>query len=568
MAASLRRISGPSSEVFGVFGAGLNGPMPFLNMSFTSADLRQWEPEQLRIIAMLGRLNERNPHPLVSLAELRAVRNQALYGHIDVVKERAAALVRSIGQSFDFRLTRILLPEMSRWDFFEEDAGKNPVAERQERYGAFARSVAAETWERFPDPVTVVMELDRRMREIQPLEPKCDATDIAWWLLEAKPEAVRPFVQQLLCLPESPVAHCLVTGLVHLHRKDSATAVEVASQALDTGASAFRHAVAHHFTWNLRVDIPLHEGEVALISRLLADPDTGVRLTAVGALRRLAAFRPREALDLARAVNVRSDPRIMTELCHLADPHWEGCRNAFADEDVNAFLERIEEVDDLNYDAALFLQFACERIPHVVVEMLLRRIERQDRDGYRSGYKPVPFRALHDTFSGLAGTDRHRELLCRVRDYSLDKKGLTLKSLADLYRDVSQQYGPVGVDVLADWLVKGNQGQMETAAALLEETSTQFVFDQLELVVRALDRAEAFGNECLRKVAGVFYKIAMSGIRSGTPGQPFPQDIALREQCQKLLPQLPADRAAYRLFRDVLREAERDIQAAAQDEEE
>ena len=149
---------------------------------------------------------------------------------------------------------------------------------------------------------------------------------------------------------------------------------------------------------------------------------------------------------------------------------------------------------------------------------------------------------LHDTFSGLAGTDRHRELLCRVRDYSLDKKGLTLKSLADLYRDVSQQYGPVGVDVLADWLVKGNQGQMETAAALLEETSTQFVFDQLELVVRALDRAEAFGNECLRKVAGVFYKIAMSGIRSGTPGQPFPQDIALREQCQKLLPQLPADR--------------------------
>ena len=147
-------------------GAGLNGPMPFLNMSFTSADLRQWEPGRLRIIAMLGRLNERNPHPLVSLAELRAVRNQALYGHIDVVKERAAALVRSIGQSFDFRLTRILLPEMSRWDFFEEDAGKNPVAERQERYGAFARSVAAETWERFPDPVTVVMELDRRMREI------------------------------------------------------------------------------------------------------------------------------------------------------------------------------------------------------------------------------------------------------------------------------------------------------------------------------------------------------------------------------------------------------------------
>jgi hypothetical protein len=257
----------------------------------------------------------------------------------------------------------------------------------------------------------------------------------------------------------------------------------------------------------------------------------------------------------------------LTALCRLADPPWEGCGEAFTDEDVNAFLERIEGVDAPRHEIAPFLKFACERVPHVVVEMLIRRVERQERDGYQFDYTPVPFNALHDTFAGLVGTDRHRELLCRVRDYSLGKERLALDSLADLYRDVSLQYGSTGIEVLADWLVEGNREQMETAGALLKRACSRFVFDQVDLVGRALDRADAFGDECLRAVGGVFYKIATSGMRSGTPGQPFPQDLALRDRCQEVLPRLPAGGAAYHLFRDVLRWAGRDIQAAIREEE-
>jgi hypothetical protein len=549
-------------------GAGLNGPMPFFNMTFTADDLRQWEPEQLRILGMLGRLIEGNPQPVLSLAVLREVRHQARHGQTEAVRERAMALVRSIDRSFDFRLTRMLLPEMSSWDLFEEDAGPDPVAGHEERRRALAQSVAAEFWERFRDPAAAVMEIDRRLREIRPLEPKCDAGDLAWWLFEARPDAVPPFIRQMLGLPESPVALCLGVALGHLHRRNPVAAVEFAGEALETGARVFRHAVAHHFAWNLRGETPLHERAVALIRRLFADPDANVRATAVGALRRVAESRRREALDLARAVDVGADSQIVIELCRLADPHWQGCRDAFTDEDVKAFLERIEGIDDLGHDVAQFLKFACERIPEAVIEMLLRRIERQERDGYRSDYKPVPFNALRDTFSGLTGTERHREALCRVRDYSLDKEGLTPHFLADLYRDVSLGYGLVGTEVLADWLLNGNLRQMETAAALLDSAPSRFVFDYLELVSRTLDRAEAFGEDWQRRARGVFYKIATSGTRSGTAGKPFPKDIALRDRCREVLATLPTGGAAYRLFRDVLERAERDIRAAAKDEDE
>src|SRR5262249_38835808 len=150
---------------------------------------------------------------------------------------------------------------------------------------------------------------------------------------------------------------------------------------------------------------------------------------------------PREAIDLAKAVNVGAHARIATELCRLADPQWGGVPDAFTSDDVNAFLAKVEGVDRLDHDVVQFLKFACERNPLAVVDMLIRRIERQERDGYRSDYRPVPFKALYGTFSGLASTDRHREVLCRIRDYSLEKSGASPYLLADLYRDASQNYG-------------------------------------------------------------------------------------------------------------------------------
>src|SRR5262249_50754590 len=72
-------------------GAGLTGPMPYLGMDFTAEDLRQWEPEQLRILEMLARLVEGNPPPVVSLAVLKEVRHQARYARLEPVRERAAA---------------------------------------------------------------------------------------------------------------------------------------------------------------------------------------------------------------------------------------------------------------------------------------------------------------------------------------------------------------------------------------------------------------------------------------------------------------------------------------------
>jgi hypothetical protein len=108
---------------------------------------------------------------------------------------------------------------------------------------------------------------------------------------------------------------------------------------------------------------------------------------------------------------------------------------------------------------------------------------------------------------------------------------------------------------------------MKAAVSLLEKAPSRFLFDHLELVTQALDRAEGFGDDCLGRVAGRFYTIATGGERSGPSGQPFPEDVALRDRCQEALRSLPPGGAAHRLFRDVLSRAEREIQSATEEDE-
>lgn len=61
------------------------------------------------------------------------------------------------------------------------------------------------------------------------------------------------------------------------------------------------------------------------------------------------------------------------------------------------------------------------------------------------------------------------------------------------------------------------------------------------------------------------YGCATCGMRSGTPGKPFPQDIELRNNSQSALSGLGRFEPAYALYANILRYAEDQI--ARQEEE-
>lgn len=548
-------------------GAALHGPKPYFNLEVSDETYQAWEPEQLQILDLLGELIRPSTPPLVQLAVLREVRFFCRHGHANAVRDRAAEVVQSIDQSFEFRVTRLLVPEMSTWDLFDEDAADDPTVGTESRFKAFSESVAIEFHQRFPDPITAVEEIDQLLRNILPYEPKCDAGSLVWALLARMPENAGPIADQIIQRNDSPMIPALRVALCHLHFSSPVEAIRSCIQGLDSGALDLRRTIGLYCQWDLRANAIFDEGEPALFDRLLNDRDSIVRRSGVACCRRWARFQPREALNRVRSIEIGSDVETAGELCRLADEKAGGIPDALTDDDITMVLGKLGDIGRIDYPINQFLGFACPRVPNAVLTLLYRRIAIEEDHEFTVSYSALPHEPLHLPFENMAGLDCHTDLLRNIRDRALGQNGFTRRRLNELYRDASLQYAAAGLAVLDEWFRTGDEQQFQTAVELLGSATRNMFLNRIEFTVNLVERAADFGDDCLRSVSSMLYSIVVYGSKFGSPGEPFPQDIQIRDRCREILSQCRAGSASHRFFSDVLAGAERNIRAAVSDEE-
>ena len=93
-------------------------------------------------------------------------------------------------------------------------------------------------------------------------------------------------------------------------------------------------------------------------------------------------------------------------------------------------------------------------------------------------------------------------------------------------------------------------------------------FDQKALGVGLLERAAAVSKECVDGLSSSLWSSAVSGMRHGSPGIPFPEDEARRDRSTEALAQVPRSSSAWSLYSSLRQGAEVDIrQKYEQDEE-
>lgn len=538
----------------------LSTPSTFGPAPLSTEDSLEWEPEQLRVLEILEQLIARRPHPLVLLAIVEQMREKRHIGPTARVRERAAEILSSITWTLELKLTRLLRRD-TRWDSFEDQIQAGAGLSRDERSRAFSTGTAEETWQLFPDPDTLVTELATRVQSLRTLDASVGAGFLVGWLMDTNPSAAEPFLRKVIALGDSCIAECLSDGLAKLHQRDPATAIKLASEALDSNVLKLRVSAGHHLAWNLREQAASHGDEFSLIRRLVSEPAPELRRMGVEALRRIAPSSPREVLDLLEAVNSSGDPAIIQALCRLPEK-TSGVPDHLSEADLLHILNRIEGEDSIEGSIVDFIEFASARVPKAVVEMLLRRIARDARSDRGPDYVPIPRRALREAFEALKDTEGHADLLRRVREAAQAAAGDNIADFARLFSDLSQRYQGVGLQVLEEWLTAGSADQVYTAARLWECAPSCFFADHLKLVERTLDHAESLGPECLSRVRRALWIIEFSRSRHGPSGQPFPQDVALRDRCRDILTKLDHTSLAAALIRDFMADAEANMKRA------
>ena len=299
--------------------------------------------------------------------------------------------------------------------------------------------------------------------------------------------------------------------------------------------------------------------DIENIRELLNHEDLAVRSLGIGSLGALAESHQRVAIDLAKDVELGDSDVLASELCRLFNGGWGVPFSELTADDLKVLLSKLEEVSDIEgYPINNFLVKASERDAVAVIGLLLKRIARSDNE--KLEYRALPVLGFDRRLTGLATSPDQENLLREIRDASLKPGWDVERWIPQLFREVSSNFeSGASLKVLDEWINSGDPAMIESAARLVSGAPPGFVFKHVEFVANLLERAHTANAGCYRSVTGRLVGCAMFGTRSGTAGQPMPQDVAIRDQATTLASQLDAGSPANRFYASLAESAEKSI---------
>jgi hypothetical protein len=204
--------------------------------------------------------------------------------------------------------------------------------------------------------------------------------------------------------------------------------------------------------------------------------------------------------------------------------------------------------------------------PGWVVRLLQDRIERAETLESLGKYEAMPFSwekrlRVRETPDFIASLNRILDWIAEDLD-----SWVRQRMGADLFAAVATGYDNQVVDLLAKALETGSELTTRATAAVLHEAPRTFIWEQAHFVGTALRAAERLGEDVRREMVGALWAATISGVRSGTPGEPFPETVEQRDRSRQIAKQLPTGSLEERFYSDVADSAERDIAREAEDD--
>ena len=375
---------------------------------------------------------------------------------------------------------------------------------------------------------------------------------------DSDPELASRICDIIVDNPDGALAPYLQPLLSNVRNWDSERARAISQRVLEKGSTVLCYGLAASYQsrgWSEKATTQ----DIENIRELLDHDDLRVRLMAIGSLGALAVAQQRVAVDLVKDVDLAGSDALASQLCRLFFGGWGIPFSVLTADDLKVILSRLEEVPDIeDFPINEFLVKASERDAAAVIGLLLNRIRRSDNE--KLGYDALPVLGFNRRLTGLATSPDQENLLREVRDASLETGWTVRYWIPQLFREVSSGFGSdASLKVLDEWINSGDPDMIESAARLVSSAPPGFVFEHVDFVENLLVRAHAVSYENYRRVGGSLFGSAQAGTRSGTPGQPMPEDVAIRDQATAVASQFEAGSPAHRFYASLAESAEKSI---------
>jgi hypothetical protein len=528
-----------------------------------SEQCEQWVPEQIQILELINTLFKRKTQALISLEVIRVLRWHIHLGYSEEVRQKALEIIKSISDTYELRLTGVLA-NIDALDWLLNNKGNIDLGsfthnweEREQRVNKVCFAVVEEFLRRYPEANEAVQVLNKELNAIT----ESGVEPLASSFLDTLREVVDLNYAVKMCeaiveAPSSPLATHFSSLLYKVRKADVHRAIIIAQRAVSTDSPILCTSLAQkYWTWNDN----LQSEDVELIKKLLSHNDVGVRKNAVTSLFTMKGLQPKLVSAMALTVEIGSSRELAIELFRVFGANSGISLDTLSDEELEKLLVKLEPVIDITeYHISQFLAHASKRLPRSVVQLLLKRIEYCEKNN-DSSYHPLPYSKFRQKLDGLAESEEYEDIIRDILNQALKESGKRFW-LSKLFKEVSLDFTSISLKVLDEWINSGELEKVQAASCLLGDVPQSFVFTHIEFISNLIEQAYELGDDCYRAVSYTLAQSVTSGVRSGTLGQPFPEDAALKDRASNIAEQFILGSPSHQFYQSLARKAKASIQ--------
>ncbi|MGM3308227.1 hypothetical protein ACSQ6I_20000 [Anabaena sp. WFMT] len=478
------------------------------------------------------------------------------------VINKGLEVINLIPNTYEFRVI-VVLGYTQNLDWLINNKGKIDLLEfkldnnSDKRQTEIYFAIAEEFIKRHTEADEVVQILNEKLNAIQEINTNFYPLSFIDNLTElVEQDFIFKMCEAIIQAPQEPLANSFGYFLNKVRQLNINKALDIAKCALDTNSYNINISLAERcwfWSHNLQPD------DVFIIKSLLNHNNINIQNRVLSSLKMISNQHPYLVRKLALDIEVGSSTELANNLCNIFDIMYGILPATLKDKELAKILAKLEKVENIDTEEiSKFLAYTSRRLPRSIIQLFLRRIERYQQESDRN-YKPLPYSGFHHNLNGLTKSNEYEVILRDILQQSLNMTYSTRFWFPKLFKEVSLGFNQTGLKVLEEWINSKEADKIKTASCLLSNAPKQFVFTHSTFVKNIIEQAYDLGDKCYEQVSDYLRQSATYGFRSGLLGQPFPEDVSLKEQASAIVEQLSVGSPSYKFYNSLITWAESEI---------
>lgn len=547
-------------------GDSLRYPSGLFGREVSNHEQAKWTPVFIAIMKQLARpIGKQDQDPVIGIALQRDLQWHTRFSKT-ATKNAARDLVSKLPKSLEHEVALALHDGWGRISFEHIEDHSKVELQKQTWFEKLAKKLTSEKSDReILDLVT-----ERLNAHKTAFGDYGTPGPFVWALVTARSSVGEALCELAIKYPGSPLESVLAVALSNIAEREPNKVQQIASKLLAKKQLRLTQGLAQALGWNRGLR-NMFNGEKELLLELAINRDEYVRNSVVRAAQLISKEHPVDAAEVLSQIPFADSAVVAREVfsTFVRDGYlkWESLSTEQSEQMWDQ-LRRCPSIDD--YNVMEFLSEYSKNQPDKALTLLKERIERaeQSAKGYRDNeFRPIPYH--WDSPLQVRGSAQLVPRLREIHGWMAKKldSWQRQKMGTDIFWLVAGEVDQEVVDVLDEALRSGDETHLDAIVNILHDAPKTLVWDHSDFVSRALNTAAKFGKKTLQKVSGSLYATVAYGSRSGTPGEPFPEDVEQRDKSLEILSKLPPGSVEANFYDSLLKGAQQNIKRNLEEDE-